>query len=99
MIRRVSYLPLACVLLAGCAVGPNYSRPDAHAPPVFRGAAGAAQEASFADLPWFDAFHDEVLQQLVKTALANNYDLRVAVTRVEQARAAAIEARSPLFPQ
>jgi len=99
MIRSASYLPLATLLLAGCAVGPNYSRPDAHAPPVFRGAAGAAQQASFADLPWFDAFHDEVLQQLVKTALAKNYDLRVAVTRVEQARAAAIEARSPLFPQ
>jgi multidrug efflux system outer membrane protein len=99
MICRLASLSLACVLLAGCAIGPNYKRPDSHAPAAFRGGPDAAQRASFADLPWFDAFHDEALRQLITTALANNYDLRIAVTRVEQARAAAIAARSPLFPQ
>jgi multidrug efflux system outer membrane protein len=99
MIRTLAPLSLACVLLAGCAIGPNYKRPNAHAPAAFRGVQGAAEQASFADLPWFDAFHDEILRQLIATTLANNYDLRIAITRVEQARAASIAARSPLFPQ
>src|ERR1700728_2903330 len=99
MIRQLPCLSLASMLLAGCAIGPNYTRPDAHPPAAFRGALGAAEQASFADLPWFDAFHDEVLRQLITTALANNYDLRIAVAQVEQARGASIAARSPLFPQ
>lgn len=99
MIRKLPCLSLAGVLLAGCAIGPNYARPNTHAPAAFRGVENAAQLASFADLPWFDAFHDEILRQLITTALANNYDLRIAVARVEQARGAAIAARSPLFPQ
>jgi len=99
MIRTLSLFSLAGILLAGCAVGPNYSRPDVHAAPAFRGVEGAAEQASFADVPWFDVFHDDVLRQLVTTALANNYDLRIAITRVEQARALSMAARSPLFPQ
>uniref|UniRef100_Q01UC9 RND efflux system, outer membrane lipoprotein, NodT family n=1 Tax=Solibacter usitatus (strain Ellin6076) TaxID=234267 RepID=Q01UC9_SOLUE len=86
------------LLLPACAVGPNYRRPSVSAPPAFRSAAGAAQQASFADLPWWDVFRDDTLKQLIKTSLANNYDLQAAIARVEQARQVAALARSEYFP-
>lgn len=89
---------IAFPLLCGCAVGPKYQRPKIDAPSEFRGAAGAAQQASFADLPWWDVFKDEQLQALIKTALANNYDLAIAVTRIEQSRQMAAQARAQYFP-
>jgi multidrug efflux system outer membrane protein len=85
-------------LLAGCAVGPDYKRPTTTPPEVFRGQTGPAEAASLADLPWWEAFRDSTLQELLRTALANNYDLRVAVARVEQARALAAQARGAFFP-
>jgi multidrug efflux system outer membrane protein len=101
MIRRElvsKILLLAVVLAPGCRVGPNYRRPAVSAPPAFRGAQGAAQQASLADVPWWEVFHDETLKKLVTTALANNYDLAIAATRVEQARQVVAEARSHYFP-
>ena len=86
------------LLVQGCRVGPNYRRPAVNAPPAFRGAPAAAQPASLADLPWWDVFKDDTLNELIKTSLANNYDLDVAVARVEQARQAAREARSEYWP-
>jgi multidrug efflux system outer membrane protein len=86
------------LLLPGCAVGPNYHRPAVNAPAAFRGDTRAVTN-SFADLPWWQVFHDDNLQALIRTALTNNYDLRIAVTRVDQARALAAEARSEYFPQ
>ncbi|HKE24441.1 MAG TPA: efflux transporter outer membrane subunit [Bryobacteraceae bacterium] len=97
-LRSKAALLLAVVLVPGCAVGPNYRRPKVNIPPAFRGAEGAAQRASFADLPWWEVFKDEALKGLIKTALANNYDLAIAVTRVEQARQVAAQARSQYFP-
>jgi multidrug efflux system outer membrane protein len=88
----------AALILSGCAVGPNYVRPKVNAPADFRGAEGAAQQASYADLPWWEVFKDEQLQALIKTALANNYDLGIAVSRVEQARQIANVARAQYFP-
>jgi multidrug efflux system outer membrane protein len=86
------------LLMSGCAVGPNYQRAKVNSPPEFRGVEGAAQQASFADLPWWEAFKDEELNALIKTALANNYDLGVAVSRVEQARQIAAQAHAQYFP-
>lgn len=57
-----------------------------------------AQQASFADLPWWEIFHDETLTGLIKESLANNYDLTAAVARVEQANEVAAQARSQYFP-
>lgn len=88
----------SALLLSGCAVGPNYQRPKVNVPTDFRGAEAAAQQASFADLPWWDAFKDEELKSLIKTALANNYDLAVAVSRVDQAQQIAAQARAQYFP-
>jgi multidrug efflux system outer membrane protein len=84
--------------VAGCAVGPNYKRPPINAPETFRGETGAATN-SFADLPWWQVFRDDNLQSLIRVALTNNYDLRIAVTRVEQTHAMAAEARAGFFPQ
>ncbi len=89
---------LSAIVFVGCAVGPNYQRPPVNAPAGFRGEALVATN-SFADLPWWDVFQDESLRELVRRALTNNYDLRIAVTRVEQARAQAAEARAGFFPQ
>ena len=86
------------VLLIGCAVGPNYRRPKVNVPPQFRGAAVAAQDASIADLPWWEVFKDPQLISLIQTALANNYDLRVAATRIEQSRQLEAQARAEYFP-
>lgn len=85
-------------LVAGCAVGPNYKRPLISSPEAFRGETNISTN-SFADLPWWQVFHDDMLQNLIQTALTNNYDLRIAVTRVEQARAIAAQARAGFFPQ
>jgi multidrug efflux system outer membrane protein len=92
--------PLSSVLflLFGCAVGPDYQRPKVNIPSEYREAEGAARQASVADLPWWEVFKDDRLKNLVQTALANNYDLRIAVTRVEQSRQIAAQARAQYFP-
>jgi outer membrane protein, multidrug efflux system len=89
---------MALFFVAGCAVGPNYKRPEANAPANFR-FAGAQTTNSLADLPWWEMFQDPMLQDLVRTSLTNNYDLKRAVARVEQARNQVIVARSAFFPQ
>jgi multidrug efflux system outer membrane protein len=92
---------IATALLTGCTVGPNYQRPAIVAPQSFRAPdpLPTQQAASLADLRWFEVFKDEQLQQLMKTALEQNYDLRDAVARVEQARANLGITRSEQFPQ
>ena len=85
-------------LLAGCALGPNYKRPTVDSPVNYRFAASETTNC-FGDLPWWQVFKDPILQDLIHTAATNNYDLKRAVARVEQARQQAIVARAPLFPQ
>jgi len=87
----------AACLLCGCLVGPHYQRPVVTPPAVSRGQS-AAEAASLADLPWWEVFQDETLRGLVKTAIANNNDLRVAVKRVEQARQIAVQAHAQYLP-
>jgi multidrug efflux system outer membrane protein len=88
----------SAVLMAGCAAGPNYKRPAVDTPGRFRFAAGQSTN-SFGDLLWWEVFKDPPLSDLISTAIANNYDLRKAVARVEQARNTAVAARAPLVPQ
>jgi multidrug efflux system outer membrane protein len=88
----------ALFLLLGCAVGPNYQRPKVSVPAEYRSAEAAAQQASIADTPWWGVFMDPRLKQLVQTALDNNYDLRIAVTRIEESRQIAAQARAQYFP-
>ena len=86
------------ILLSGCAVGPNYQRPKVNVPTEYRDSKGAAQQESIADLPWWEVFKDDRLKNLVQIALANNYDLRIAITRIEQSRQIAAQARAQYFP-
>src|SRR5580698_5629932 len=77
------------VFSTACTVGPNYHRPGIQVPETFRAPEplSAEQAASLAELKWFEVFQDEKLQDLIRTALAQNYDLRSAVANVEAARA------------
>src|SRR5215813_2203703 len=90
-------------LAAGCMVGPNYKRPAVQTPPNFRdlkeSAQAQAQAASFADLPWWQVFQDPQLQELIRIALKQNYDLQIATERINEARAQVAIARSHLYPQ
>ena len=96
---------LFSILLTGCTVGPNYSRPTVSVPANFRApellpqVLPQNQAASLADLKWFEVFRDEKLQELIRTALEQNYDLRDAVARVEEARANLGITRSNQLPQ
>ena len=87
---------LAVLLLAGCTVGPNYQRPDMVLPDQYRG--GAAGGASLADSKWSELFQDDVLRQLVATALENSFDLAIASERVLEARAQFHIQRAAQFP-
>ena len=86
-------------LLSGCTLGPDYMRPSFLIPDNHRGAVSPPQAESLADIPWWELFKDPVLQDLTRQALANNYDLRTAAARVEEARAQVGVARSFLYPQ
>src|SRR6201988_5567812 len=98
---RASCLAIVAALLTGCTFGPNYNRPQLAVPANFRAPEPLPppQAASLADLKWFEIFKDEQLQELTRTALVQNYDLRDAVARVEQARANLGVTRSNQFPQ
>lgn len=87
---------LAAAVLSGCAMGPDYERPDTLVPENHRGATAPATEASFADLAWWDATTDPVLKKLVTEALEKNQDLKIAAARVEEYRALA--GINPLWP-
>jgi multidrug efflux system outer membrane protein len=88
------------LLLAGCAVGPDYKRPELPVPPDFRGQSPDVppSQQSIGELAWWDLFQDPVLQDLLRTALAANYDLRIAAARVLDARAQVTVNRSFQFP-
>jgi multidrug efflux system outer membrane protein len=103
VLAKAGPILLAALALSGCAVGPNYHRPAVQTPPAFHGPDQSqqadAQTASFADLPWWQVFHDPQLQELIRTTLKQNYDLQLAVERVNAARAQVGIARSNQFPQ
>lgn len=100
-IRHSSFviIPLSLVLLlASCAVGPNYKRPAVNVPADFRSASTRTTN-SLAELPWWQMFQDNNLQDLIRTALTNGYDLQIAISRVEQANAILTQNRAAFFPQ
>src|SRR5207249_6356193 len=88
---------VAAALLGGCAIGPDYKRPSVAQPPTSRGQA-TAEAVSFADAPWWEVFQDPSLKALIQEALRNNYDVNIAVARVQEARANLSIARSDLYP-
>jgi outer membrane protein, multidrug efflux system len=93
----------ASTVMIGCMVGPNYHRPAVPTPGVYRDLSddsqAQGQAASFADLHWWQVFQDPRLQELIRTALKENYDLQLATERISAARAQVTITRSSLFPQ
>jgi multidrug efflux system outer membrane protein len=92
----------ASLLLSGCTVGPNYKRPTVAVPPTYRGAVpdetAQAETAVLGDQKWWDIFQDEQLRTLIRTALQQNYDLRIAASRVLEAQAQLGITRADQFP-
>ncbi len=81
--------PLCALLLASCRVGPNYARPEYATPEQYRGdTEPAAPDAkTMGDLAWFEMFEDDALRELIRIAVAENYDVRLATERIAEARA------------
>jgi multidrug efflux system outer membrane protein len=95
---------LCCaIFICGCTVGPNYKKPVASVPPTYRGLApdangNNATVNSLGDAKWWDVFQDERLRALIRTALEQNYDMRIAGARILAARAQFGITRADQFP-
>jgi outer membrane protein, multidrug efflux system len=91
---------LLALCLVGCNVGPNYVRPAAETPATFRGAApeSPASSASLADERWWEVFADQHLVYLIRSAVSQNYDVRIAAARVLEAEAQLGVTRSAQLP-
>jgi multidrug efflux system outer membrane protein len=88
----------ALLIISGCKVGPKYVRPVVKTDSLFR-FSQSGDTISMADIAWIRLFKDTVLQRLVQTGLKNNYNIRIAFARIEEARASFKQARGQQWPQ
>jgi len=99
----VSGAILFAAVSSSCTVGPNYNKPLVVEPTAYRGAAAELSAkpdvASFGDQKWWDVFEDEALQTLIRAALEQNYDVRIAATRILEARALLGIAQADQLPE
>jgi multidrug efflux system outer membrane protein len=93
----ISSLAVGSLLLAGCTMGPDYKRPDVVVPDAFEYSINDGK--SIANLNWWELFGDEQLNALITTALEQNKDMAIAISRIEEARAALGFVRSDQYPQ
>ena len=96
--RRILGLVGLSLVTAACAVGPDYKRPPVVAPQKWRDPAAATEGPSLANVAWWDLFKDEQLKKLVRIALAENRDLKIAVERIEEMRANVGIAKADFYP-
>src|SRR5450631_3655184 len=100
--KRTLIAIASLLLISGCKVGPNYQRPAVTVPPQYRGVApdltNQPAAASFAEMKWPSVFQDDVLKGLIQEALTNNYDIRIAASRILQAEANVGIVRSNQLP-
>jgi NodT family efflux transporter outer membrane factor (OMF) lipoprotein len=96
--KTVPFVLASAALATSCTLGRDYKRPAIETPTTYRHAASQTSAASLADVQWFDLFRDDTLTQLVRTALEQNFEIRIAAQRVLQARAAYGITRSDQFP-
>ena len=93
----------AALLLAGCAVGPDYHRPPLDVPGQYRDVTvtegGPGEANSVGDSGWWEVYSDPDLQALLSTAIKNNYDVKIAVARIDQAQAQLGSTRLNFLPQ
>ena len=96
------FLLSAALLTSGCTLGPNYQRPTVAVPGSYRGTisdeAAQTRLASLGDQKWWDIFQDEQLRVLIRTALQQNYDSRIAASHVLEAQAQLGITRADQFP-
>lgn len=97
-IARISGLLLTSAILAACAVGPDYREPEVPAPQEFIGAENVKFTTAEVERDFWKSFNDPLLDQLVEQALDSNHDIRIAMTRLREARALRGEARLDLAP-
>jgi len=101
MVRRHGLIAIVFLLLTGCTLGPKYKRPTVAVPDTYRGLApdaSAQTAASLGDEKWWTVFQDPQLQELIREALSQNYDVRIAAVRVLQAQAVLGITRADQFP-
>ena len=100
---KMGVIGLVALSVCGCKLGPNYKRPDVTVPTQYRGEppapSGQTQVGEpFGEMQWESVFQDQTLQGLIKEALTNNYDIRIAATRVLEANANLGIVRANQFP-
>lgn len=95
--NRLIPILLIVGLLAGCAVGPDYRRPEISVPAFYQYEIKDASDT--ANTEWWHQFDDPVLDALIDEALANNKSVKISAAKVEQAAGLLIQTRSPIFPQ
>ena len=99
---RLGLLVATVGMVAGCNVGPKYARPNVTAPPAYRGAdnttVASEPKDSFGDEQWAAVYSEPELQELIRKALANNYDVRIAAKRILEQQAQVRITRSQQFP-
>src|ERR1700685_4567796 len=105
MKRCVVLLAVAVLVSVGCTVGPRYKRPTVEVPGFDRGAvpelsaqALRAQITSLGEQKWWEIFQDEQLRRLIRTALQQNYDVRIAASHVLESQAQLGITRADQFP-
>lgn len=94
--RKTSILQM-CLILAGCTIGPDYEPPDIDIPASYRYAENEARQLS--NTLWWEQFQDPVLNELIRSALLENKDVKIAAARVEEFQGRYGTTRSLLFPQ
>lgn len=100
--KRLALLLTLMLLCFGCTVGPEYKKPVASVPGTYRGLdpehAAETEPLSLGDKKWWDVFQDEQLRSLIRTALQQNFDLRIAASRILAAQALVGVTRADQFP-
>ena len=101
MFSKPGFIVIALLFMTGCTVGPKYKRPPVTVPDSYRSLppeAGPQTSISLADEKWWSVFQDPQLQALIREALSQNYDVRIAAARVLEAQAALGITRADQFP-
>src|SRR5215469_13144726 len=99
--KRVIYLGISLLLISSCTVGPNYRSPHVAIPESFRNdisAQATTSSESLGDQKWWEIYQDDELQKLIRKALTQNYDVRIAANRILQAQQQAVIVRSNAYP-
>src|SRR3954465_10599024 len=92
------YIALFFVTLAACTVGKNYKQPDLPVPKEFRGVT-TSDTSSIADIEWKQFFADTTLQGLISRGITYNYDLQLAIKRMDEAEQKVKQAKLLQLPE